>query len=228
MKIAYCANRALYHLLPTAINSLLSNNPHVERIYLLIEDDDIDYIRSDKITFINCTELKYLIRDGVNCTRRFPYMAMVRCFLAQILNEDKVIYLDVDTIVNGDLSGLWSYNMGGNCIAAREESNGYFNSGVLLMNLKLIRALGLDRTWTDLLKTCKFVFPDQDAMNIAFINRIATIPHKYNKLGKVDIADDDEIIIRHFAGRAKPWTDGASDEDKLMWNKYQSSRIDDV
>ena len=225
MKVVYCANRAIYHLLPTAINSLLSNNQGVEKIYLLIEDNSIDYITHSKVEFINCNQFDFLIRDGFNCTRKFPYMAMVRCFLTKILDEPKILYLDVDTVVDSNLKDLWNFNMGGNCVAAREEENEYFNSGVMLFNLKMIKALHLDDKLIKLLKTCRFAFPDQDAMNIIFKNKVAYLPHKFNAIGRDYQVQNKEIAIRHYAGIPKPWTEYASKWDKEFWEKYYTAEI---
>lgn len=233
MVIVYCADRNLYDKLPTAINSVLQNTPKVSKIYLLIEDDSIDYICHPKIEFINLNTFDFLIRDGINCSKKFPYTAMVRCFLTKILKEDKVIYLDVDTVVNSDLSELWSWPLCGAYIAAKcehdRESNrilpdGYFNSGVMLMDLKSIRLLELEDRVIRLLKNCRFVFPDQDALNFVFKNRIARLPHKFNALGGDEVYDD-EIVIRHFAGVVKPWQPYAKPLDTLFWSKYKVDSI---
>lgn len=226
MIIAYCANRAIYHLLPTAINSVLKNNADIEKIYIFIEDDKIDYINHPAVIFVNCNDYDFLIRKGINCTKRFPYMAMVRCFFSKMIDEDKVLYLDVDTTVDGSLEELWNTNLGGTYLAAREESNGYFNSGVLLMNLRAIRNSGKDNKLLDLLKTCKFVFPDQDAMNIIFNKNVTLIPEKFNKMGRdYQVYDGSEIIIRHYAGITKPWKKTASELDKQFWGKYYTDSI---
>lgn len=226
LRVAYCANRKIYSQLPTSINSLLLNNPNIEKIYLLIEDDELETVRHPKIQFINLNNFDFLIRDGFNCTRQFPYTALVRCFFTKILNEDKILYLDVDTIVDKDLTELWNFNLGNCCIAARFENQKaeYFNSGVLLMNLKMIRDLQLDDKVIRLLKKCRFAFPDQDAMNIIFKGRIKELPFKYNVLGRDEVYDY-PIVIRHYAGIIKPWKENASELDKVFWNKYKIDNI---
>lgn len=221
MTVVYCANQAIYHLLPTAINSLLSNNK-VKKIYLLIEDDDIEYITHPTIEFVNINEFDFIIRDGFNCTKKFPYMAMVRCALSKILTENKVLYLDVDTIVDGNIDALWNFGLGGSPIAGRVEEGNYVNSGVLMMNLAQIRACKYDDRMLDLLKRCRFVFPDQDVINIVFKNHITHLPDYYNKLGgDREAYETGELIIRHFAGLIKPWKKGATEKDKEFWNKYK-------
>lgn len=224
MVIAYCANRAIYHVLPTAVNSLMVNNPQVEKIYLMIEDDDIPFFKHSKITFVNLNNYGFLIRDGINITEKFPYTAMVRCSFSRILKEPKIIYLDVDTIVDGNLTELWNFNIGGKCIGAREEYGGYFNSGVLLMNLNLIRALKMDERLKNILTKCKFQFPDQDAMNIIFKDSVAYIPSHFNRMGR-DEAYNTQITVRHFAGITKPWKHGATQKDIDFWRKYYADEI---
>lgn len=224
MKIVYCANRVIYHVLPTALNSLLKNNKdNIEKIYLLIEDDSIYRIDHPLVEFININNYPFIFKKNTNCTKRFPYTAMTRCFLSKILDEDKVLYLDTDTTVNGDLSDLWNLPLGSNFIAAREESNGYFNSGVLLMNLKQIRESGYDDILINLLKNCKMKFPDQDAMNLVFKDRILPLEDKFNKLGGdwQVYGKDQEIVIRHYAGVPKPWKpEYASEKDVEFWSQY--------
>lgn len=226
MTIVYCANQKLYPQLPTAINSLLQNNLAIEKIYLLIEDDSIPYITNPIIEFINCNNFDFLIKEGINCTKRFPYMALVRCFLPSILKENKVIYLDVDTIVDGSLEELWNLNIGDKCIAARYEGEDYLNSGVLLMNLALIRSLKFEEKLKNILTKCKFQFPDQDALNIVFKMYKKQIPKKFNILRNDEALNEKEIIIRHFAGAAKPWKNKMKlKSDTELYNKYKVEKI---
>ena len=229
MILVYCANRTLYDKLPTTLNSALQNTSSIDKIYLLIEDDKIDFITHPKIHFINLNNYDFIIRDGINCSNKFPYTAMARCFLTKILDENKVLYLDVDTIVDSDLSELWNWSLGGACLAAKREHESesnraipdqYFNSGVMLMDLNSIRKLHLDDRVIKLLKTCRFVFPDQDAINFVFKYRVSFLPNKFNALGGKEVYDD-EIVIRHFAGIVKPWKPNAKPEDVAFWEKYK-------
>ena len=226
MTIVYCANRKLYPQLPTTINSLLQNNSNIEKIYLLIEDDSISYINNPKIEFINCNNFNFLIREEMFCTRRFPYMATVRCFLGSILKENKIIYLDVDTLVDGSLEELWNLDISNKCIAGRYEAGDYINSGVLLMNLNLIRSLKYEDKIKNLLENCKFQFPDQDALNVVFKMYKRQIPKKFNILGTKEPQEEKEIIVRHFAGLRKPWQGEMELESDIeLYNKYKVEKI---
>ena len=153
-------------------------------------------------------------------------MAMTRCFFTKILDEDKILYLDVDTVVDGSLQELWNIDITNYCLAGRREEwkEDYINSGVLLMNLKRIRQLKLDDALISLLHRCRFVFPDQDAINIIFRNYIKYIPRKFNSLGQNEWCSGDDVI-RHFAGVIKPWKPDADPKDIEIWNKYVTTTI---
>lgn len=224
MRAVYIADRKLYDKLPTAINSLLSNNQEVDAIYLLIEDNNIPYITSPKVKFINLSNRNDIVKCGLNCTKRYPYPTIARCFLPSILPDEKmVLYLDVDTVIDGNLKELWNINLGANYAAARFESEGYFNSGVMLMNLSMIKIV--ENKLRNLLMNCKFAFPDQDAMNFVFKNSVVELPHKFNALGRSNVYDSQEIIIRHYAGVTKPWREAADEKDKEFWNKYKTDKL---
>lgn len=78
-------------------------------------------------------------------------MVLARCWLSKILTEDKILYLDIDTLVLNDLTDLWNINITNYALAGwpedpnigassvKKSMNGYINAGVILMNLKFIR-----------------------------------------------------------------------------------------
>lgn len=220
----YCADRPMYELLPTTVNSLLkTNDQNIDKIYLFIEDDEIPYINHPKIEFVNCENYDFFVRDGINISKRFPYMAMVRCFIYRVLKEDRVLYLDVDTIVDGDLTELWNFDQN-EVLYGREEHDDYINSGVLLMNLKKMRELNYDKLLYGLLQRAKFIFPDQDIINVVYRQHIKKIDYKWNAVGN-DRVYNYPVVIRHWAGQVKPWLEDATEKDKAFWNKYKTDFI---
>ena len=182
-------------------------------------------------------------------SRGFAPSALARLFLARVLPEDvdRVLYLDCDTIVMDDLRELWATDMGSCYLGMVTEptvtkarrvqlgmpdSQLYFNSGVLLINLKLWRAE--DAEGTVLRYYCSkggdLVAPDQDAINGAFPGRICELAPRYN-YGSIQIyypwrtqkricaptpfMDEDTYrrgtekpAIVHFLGEERPWRAG--------------------
>ena len=90
MVVVYSVTRNFYKYLKTAIYSLMRfNSP---KLYILAEDDELPF----DATVINVSHLK---SNGINENTPFSYMSLLRPLLADIIPEDKVIYLDVDTVV---------------------------------------------------------------------------------------------------------------------------------
>lgn len=227
MIIVYCANKTLYDKLPTALNSLFKYNYNdISKVYLIIEDDNISYINDPKIEFINILKTKLdIIQDNFNCISQFTYMALARCYLTKILKEDKILYLDVDTVVTGSIQELWNTSINNVCLAGTPEREQYLNSGVLLMNLGLIRSRKEDDNLIRLIKICRFQYPDQDAINIVFHDSMKFLDYKWNRCGKPNRAYSEPYVIRHFAGIVKPWQEKAYKEDVELWEKYKVDKI---
>lgn len=113
-------------------------------------------------------------------------------------NHDKVFYCDVDIIFKIDLNDIYAEDIGSNLFGAvpaigtiYEESfykyvkrlgfakGNYFNAGVLIVNCKLQRELELkDKILIESKK--KYIYQDQDIINIIAKNRIKRIPSQYN------------------------------------------------
>jgi lipopolysaccharide biosynthesis glycosyltransferase len=119
-----------------------------------------------------------------------------RLFLTDIFEGDKLLYLDCDILVRGDISELWDidiaeYYAGAVLDPAQEDSSRrlgmppevpYFNSGVLSLNLKKCRQ---DNIMKEALKfmaenSDKIIFPDQDGLNVAMCNNWFSLHPRWN------------------------------------------------
>lgn len=114
----------------------------------------------------------------------YSYYVTVR-LLAHLIPEipDKVIYLDSDVIFNGDVKELWDIDIDDVEIAGRRDAGRitrYFQSGVMLMNMKKIRESGLLERACKLCREKKFPwYIDMTALNIACKKR-KLFAKKYN------------------------------------------------
>lgn len=123
-----------------------------------------------------------------------------RLFIPEVLSTsiEKVLYLDCDVIVNGDLCDLWNYSFANDdeCIYALEEfpdlafpgcrrlnypfEYSYFNAGVLLINLTNLRKhYSIDKA-IDYIRTHNIKYHDQDVLNGMLYENKIFMPLKYN------------------------------------------------
>ena len=111
---------------------------------------------------------------------------------------DKVLYLDTDILVRGDLTELWETPMGDNYlmgVPAMENQitrymelkellkipsmDFYINAGMMLMNLAAIRRDKIDEKWQSMLGRFSGSV-DQHILNHVCYGRIGFVPQKYN------------------------------------------------
>ena len=124
----------------------------------------------------------------------------VKFDIANIINEDKCLYLDGDTIVNCDLSMLLACSMEGYyaavvkdfwCAAGNQPKSQYlegtlgtnmvFNSGVMLLNLKKMRDDGISELLHKTKMTCgNDDIGDQPILNTVFCGKVLYLPIRYN------------------------------------------------
>lgn len=151
----------------------------------------------------------------------FPLTVFLRIFAPYIIDQDaeRMIYIDVDTIVQDDISTLWNMPLGNYTIGAVQDYSGtidckwagipnykqlglagdskYFNSGVLLINPKKWRAEKItDKVIEVLVKYKEFVvMPDQYGLNVVFANNWLELNPKWNWFAN---KDDEKPSLIHF------------------------------
>jgi lipopolysaccharide biosynthesis glycosyltransferase len=194
-------------LLAGLMKSIEVNHKTEEHIHFFILDDRIikrnksKLIRSvsaDVFT-IHWLSMEEVIPEGMNIpydNSSYPLIIHMRMFIPYFIPREyeKVIYMDVDMIVNDDISKLWSTDLKEFTIAAvvdvriKEFGNShavenyrqlgfeaktrYFNTGLLLMNTRKWR----ENDYTPKVFACidenrKFAnYPDQYGLNVVFAN----------------------------------------------------------
>ncbi|MCC8098469.1 MAG: glycosyltransferase [Clostridiales bacterium] len=169
--------------------------------------------------------------------------ALLKFVLPELLPEqDKVLYLDGDILARVDLSELYATDLEDNMVAAVIDSGSiyykqeftsrvehYFNSGVMVLNLKQMRLENMTET---LICTKQELndsnLMDQNVLNVVFDHRVKCLPIWYNFLAinlhrsrkKWELSDINELYgtqfqsreelfdswkILHFASKDKPW-----------------------
>ena len=117
---------------------------------------------------------------------------------------DKLLYLDIDIMIANDIRQLWEIDVTGYEYAAVKEKYGcwlirpdYFNAGMLLLNMEMIRRTGLLIKARALIRAKKLLFADQSAIFKA-TTRKKLIPRIYNEQSKFNKKD---TVVCHFCKR---------------------------
>ncbi|MGN0787961.1 MAG: glycosyltransferase [Candidatus Onthoplasma sp.] len=116
---------------------------------------------------------------------------------------DKLLYLDVDILLNRDICELYNQNIEGYEYAAARDHYGkflinpnYINAGVLLLNMKEIKRTKMLEKARDLIRKKKWMFADQDAIWHATTKK-KMLPQKFNDQKFCH----KHTVVRHFSKR---------------------------
>lgn len=170
------------------------------------------------------------IFPNLKTSERMPIVTYYRLLIPEILYQfEKVIYLDSDIIVLGDINKLFEMELGNKALGAVHEMNKkamyvslmwgikpcrelgiplkshYFNAGVLLLNLKKWRDENISKRIFDYFqKYEKYVyFHDQDGLNAVLWNDWAELPPVWN-------------VMTAFY-EAKDWTESTFDQNEYRY-----------
>ena len=267
MEIALCHDENYAPYGSVVMSSVMGHNPSVDITFHILHTDlssekclvikywveshpnkSVKFYRMRKENFVDFPIDEHTYLD---------YGAYIRLFLGECLADiDKVLYLDCDIIVNGSLDSLWDTDINGYAVAGVRDrindyirvynrlqyplSDGYINSGVMLINLKKWR----DDSFFDKAKTTAKMSPkilmnhDQDLINMIYHGQIKMLPFKYNLLEYYLYTEDwlymdrkyyAEIIeacksptIIHFCMPQKPWHYECINPYKELYYKYRA------
>lgn len=163
--------------------------------------------------------------------QRMCSSAFARLLLPELLpDRDRILYLDCDLYVDTDLSTLFCCPLEGKPVAAiLDQGNATlknqiinheilgsdelnlpaFNSGVLLLDLKMIRRTQQFLQFIEKSKQVDSYFGDQGILNLVFRGKWKALPDQWNR--QVHISDQFTTYrpypdsIWHFVGERKPW-----------------------
>ena len=151
----------------------------------------------------------------------FPLTTYLRLFSPYLVEEgtDRLLYLDVDIIVQDDISKLWNINLEGNVIGVVQDvgltfdcewggvpnyaelgfpaDTKYFNAGVMLMDLKIWREENITekviRALIDNRQHVRLV--DQYGLNVVLANRWKQLDPHWNWFA---YQEEDNASLIHF------------------------------
>ena len=182
----YTGTKNVYPQMYTSLKSLLTNNS-MDRVYLMIEDSTFPYPLPENVTAINVSDQRIFEPGSANFNSPYSYMDLLRCALASIFTyENTMLWLDIDTIIDADITDLFALDMAGYFYAGAIEPNkcrgifSYINTGVTLCNLEFLREMNKEIEMIQFLNAYKFDYPGQDVINLLCQGRIRAISSEYN------------------------------------------------
>lgn len=215
-------------------------------IYILtndIEEGDITEIRSLErnnvsIRVVDVTEKIEDIKHKVALRDYYSVSIYFRLFIPSMFPQyDKAIYLDSDIVLNADIAKMFKVDIGNNYLGAvldevvyssddfiyytREAldltEKQYFNSGVLIMNLKKFRENDIENNFYEWVNnsTLTAVAPDQDYLNCVCKNSVKYLHPGWNKMPMGREFADNELFLIHYNMFMKPWK-----YENVMFEKY--------
>ncbi len=203
-----------------------------------------------RVSVFNIDEKINSFREKLSLRLRDYYSESIyyRMFIPSLFPDiEKAVYLDSDIVLCDDVAKLFLLDIGENLLGAvTDESvicepvfcnyvkrhiglslaDEYFNSGVLLMNLKRMRDSDIEGKFIHLLDRYNFntVAPDQDYLNFLCRGKIYYLPSGWNKhpIPGREISKND-LHIMHYNMFNKPWHyDGVPDSD-LFWDEAKKT-----
>ena len=198
---------------------------------------------------LNVKKTAHNLRDFHLPNAILSYAAFFRYFIADEVIEDRVLYLDSDTIVNAKLDDLFFLDLQGYAIAAVQDvdQSGWlttFNSGVMVIDAKKWRENCLTQSLLELTaKHHEHVYGDQGVLNMYFGDQWLHLDKEYNFMvgldqflhlsGNMEWYQSNyygkyEPKIIHYTTEFKPWTHLTLTRFRKLWWFYYGLNWNDV
>ena len=241
-----CTNALFLQHAAVCLASLLANNPELFFDIVIVaqptETLDEEKLRRSLTKFPNhsLTFRKFAIPADLllplNPLAHYTIDTYTRLWVSEFFpeNADRVLYLDADIVVVGSIAPLWTLDLGGALMGAVDipgsdrgvtrlgmrAEDGYFNAGVLIIDLAQWRATRAEEIVIDYIReNPDRVLYDQDALNACFHGCTKRLDYTWNvirpfyreplvlPLERAEIeAIRREARIIHFNGGSKPWS----------------------
>lgn len=252
--------------LEVMLTSLICENPE-ERFDVYVLNSSITQAEFKEIKysvdFNRCKVIDIKVDENMfkdaPITERYPREMYFRIFAAKLLPKDidKILYLDPDLVIINSIKSFYNLDLTGKYFAGATHiskqvnlinevrlnmpsESEYINSGVLLMNLDLLRKEQNEQEVYDYIEenTIKLVLPDQDVINGLYADKMITVDaSKYNlgefyykKIKYLPLSKQEKVDLKwvvnntciiHYYGRNKPWNDDYWGELDIFYYIYE-------
>lgn len=225
--------------LDVAIRSVIANASRDYKYHIVVLNTGLDESRTDLIKeledenfTIDFADISYAVKDiehKLPKEQHFGLATWYRLFIQSLFPQyDKIIYIDCDLVVTGDISELYHTDLEDNYMAGvienwilnspifsyytKEavgvESKNYINAGVVVLDLAKFREHQIEQKFVELINTYNFdvIDPDQSYINYLCQGHIKYLPFEWNRTPLENVECENPKIV-HYALGMKPWHD---------------------
>ena len=232
LRAIYASDDGYVGLAAVSAVSLLKHNPDAQ-INLLgykLTPDSIDLVRSrveghgGSFCHFDVTPLIGKL-ESLKVAHYTSYAIFARMFIPELIRtDDRILYLDCDTLVTDRLDDLMNLELHGHAFALALDAvhpaykkvislppdKPYYNSGVMLMDLATWREHDCSGRFMEELSQPhgRIILPEQDVIARMLGDEVETLPSKWNFLSQFILQRrTDHPAIYHFSGNTlgRPW-----------------------
>ena len=223
--VCFCTDKRLLQHIPVVLFSILRRNSDEQICIHIIHDIKEDYYfipindfiaKHDNLSLKRYhTEWKYEYSGLKHVTKA----TMLRLYIPLLIQVERVLYLDVDVIVNASFSKIFPLETGDTGICMKNSidknwkllvnENQAGNCGVMLMDLSLLREVNFTKQCLTLNELYKE--HDQFIINLYCKGNHSILPSHLNiffgqddHLFEQKILEEKEFIF-HYVGKMKPY-----------------------
>ena len=217
MNIVITSSDLYSKLAITTLQSLFVNNRDADEIVVYYIGDKLSDQSRENLTSLvaeHGREINFIPMperfEQLTGSNRNGQTVFCYCFFQDILPVDRVLLLEGDQIVTGNLSELYNTDIEEYYIAAADDlqsgvykkkigmrkDSPYVNCGMILYNLRKWREDGLTEKISDVLRSGRhmFFYDVQDVINYTVEGGVKVLPPKYNSTTAVFLFDYRDMI----------------------------------
>lgn len=249
LSVVFSSDRKYVPHLATALASLLETNPDfVDRVFVITNESNDkafaklrDFVKVRYFVDLELIQISDSVLENFQVTGHISRAAYSRLLVGSLLPVEisRVLYLDCDLVVVGDISEIGALIETADPIAEPEvlavsadsgqhltefghSGEKYFNSGVMVLNLSKWRSTRAEEKLVSFATAHagRLHLWDQDVLNVIFEHSWVEIPGWFNDTASG--TDSRESRIIHFVGATKPWMVGGWHPHRVTYNFYRS------
>ena len=213
----------------------------MQRLYALANDNFT-------VSFEDVTSYMQSISDKLPIRDYYSKTTYYRLFIAEMFPEyTKAIYIDSDTVVQGDISKLYHTDIGDSYLGACHEQamvqvdeygtyvekvigisrHNFFNAGVLLINCEQFRLRAVLDKFIEYLHIYNFVVTqDEDYLNLICKDHVYWLDQRWNTeiFGEIPYPIEDACVL-HYIMTSKPWHYADCRHGDIFWKYAKETSV---